>query len=168
MRFISALLAILVLAACLLLGGCSHLSVRHLIRRPWTLETVQTLDMKFWRFEYTASPGPDSFVIHGRAYPLEAVPPWVNWIQDLWFEAYLADTSGEVIAKDLRLYQPRDLERDKGVYFEFNLRPSKLGDPGQLFVTFGYRMKLSEKRPETPDAPLGRVFFASEGALTRL
>ncbi len=163
---------VLALAALTLLAGCSHLSVRHLKRQPWSLETVQALDMKFWRFEYAATPRTDKFIIRGQAYPTQAVPEWVGWVQDLWLEAYLADQSGEVIAKDLRLYQPRELDRDKGLYFEFTLRPNKLGNPGQLFVTFGYRMKLSESRPDT-EAPedgeeKARMFFASEGALTRL
>jgi len=163
-------ITLLALAAIFLLAGCSHLSVRHLKRQPWSLETVQVLEMKFWRFEYAATPGTDTFLVRGRAYPTDAVPAWAGWVQDLWLESYLADTSGEVIAKDLRLYQPRDLEHDKGLYFEFTLRPDRLGDPGQLFLTFGYRMKLTESRPdaEDQDEDTGRVFFASEGALTRL
>ncbi|NJB68243.1 hypothetical protein GGQ74_001916 [Desulfobaculum xiamenense] len=170
-RHVAWIAALVVLAA--IVTGCSHMSVKHLKRQPWVLEAGQSLPMKFWRFDYAVVPLTDRFGVRGRAYPVtDAVPGWAEWVGDLWLAAYLSDRDGNVIAKDLRVYLPRSLDRAEGVEFEFILRPDKLETRDDLFITFGYRMKLTSERygdvDKSPgDDTGGEVFFASEGALTR-
>jgi hypothetical protein len=153
--------------------GCTHLSVKHLSKKPWSLNTSQTLDMRFWTFEYKTFFIDNSYNIKGVAYPKkEVIPAWAEWIQDLWFSAYLSDINGHVVAKDLKVYLPSKLDYLKGVQFEFQLQPEKLPSAGPLFVTFGYSMQLTPHQfVKVTDRPLTgeetRVFYASQGALTR-
>lgn len=164
----AALLVVLALAV-----GCTHLSVKHLNRRQWVLDTRQTLEMKYWRFEYTATGKKDHFLLAGTAYPLDTyIPDWAMWIDDLWMAAYLSDAQGMVLARDLRVFNPQNLDYGKGVPFEFRLKPEHLAGSGDLYVTFGYRMRLiphrlassSDARPLTGE---NTVFFANENALKR-
>jgi hypothetical protein len=162
------LLALLLAAALLpgLSAGCSHLSVRHMNRQPWSVGTPQSLEMKYWRFEYETVPLHDKFGIRGVAYPVTGqIPDWAAWVDELWLAAYLSDSRGRVIAKDLSVYLPRPLQPSRGVGFEFILQPEDLGRAGHLYVTFGYRMVLTESaEPDGEHQP----FFANEGALSRL
>lgn len=162
-----------VLCMAVVLVGCSHTSVKHLNRQVWELKSGQSLPMKFWRFDYEVSPITDHFVVRGEAFPVsEVMPNWAEYVRDLWFAAYLSDREGHVVAKDFRVYQPRKLDRDGGIDFEFVLEPDALETSGELYITFGYRMKLTANRYDdvhkSPgDDTGGEVFFASEGALTR-
>ena len=159
----------------LLFIGCTHLSVKHLRKNPWSLNTNQTLDMSFWRFEYEGTFINNTYNIRGVAYPKkEVIPAWAEWIQDLWLSAYLSDINGHVVARDIKVYLPRKLDYDKGVEFEFVLQPEKLPSAGPLFVTFGYTMQLTSHQFDKPpliDRPLtgnkSNVFYASQGAMTR-
>jgi hypothetical protein len=162
----TALIAVLILALAAI-WGCAHLSVRHLQRRPWELERPQTLTMKFWRFEYRVVPMNDRFGVAGRAYPLENVPEWADYVGDLWFACYLADENGRVLAQDLRVFVPQELDRSAGLPFEFILKPENIGSGGKLYTTFGYRMVLRPGPAETtPEGKEPEVFFASESAIT--
>lgn len=160
---IAALLLVMI-GAC----GCAHQSVRHMPRKPWMVRESQSLTTRFWRFDYESAPLGGKYGVYGAAYPeRDDIPDWATWIEELWLAAYLSDSLGRVIAKDLRVYVPKPLDARTGVSFEFILTPEELGQ-GSLYVTFGYRMMLSDgaDRAEPPSEP--RVFFASEGALTRL
>ncbi|MBG0775054.1 MAG: hypothetical protein H0S85_01295 [Desulfovibrionaceae bacterium] len=171
----------LALGALLVASGCSQLSVRHLNRNPWVVNTGQTLDMKFWRFDYEAVPFRNSFGVRGVARPrADRLPEWASWVEELWLAAYLSDSQGRVVAKDLLVSLPKPLSPETGVPFEFILEPEDLGDAGPLFLTFGYRMVLTPgaKGPDAkPEANAKqeagakgdkrKVFFANEGALTR-
>ncbi|MBU1003745.1 MAG: hypothetical protein KKE73_14625 [Proteobacteria bacterium] len=158
-RLVASLAIILCLGA---LWGCSSTNVKHLIRQPWTLDNDQTLTMKFWRFDYRIAPTSDQFCVRGTAFPLsDTIPAWANKVADIWFAAYLSDASGKVIAQDLRVFEPGPLDQPSGIGFEFRLKPQDLPTKSDLFITFGYRMKLSG------DTDKGEVFFASEGAMTR-
>ncbi|BBD09089.1 hypothetical protein [Desulfovibrio ferrophilus] len=158
-RLIACLAIIISLTA---LWGCSSTNVKHLARQPWTLDANQSLAMKFWRFDYRIVPTNDQFSVCGSALPLsDAIPAWANQVADIWFAAYLSDASGKVIAQDLRVFEPGSLDRDSGIGFEFRLKPETLPTRNELFITFGYRMKL------TGDRGKNEVFFASEGAMTR-
>jgi hypothetical protein len=162
-----------VVCAAVLLAGCSHMSVKHLNRQHWTLESGQSLPMKFWRFDYAVVPLENRFAVRGTAFPVQdAIPRWAEYIGDLWFSAYLSDKEGHVVASDLRVFQPSKLDRAQGVDFEFVLKPDTLETDDELYITFGYRMKLTANRfddvNKSPGDPTGgEVFFASEGALTR-
>lgn len=156
------------LAALLLLAACSQMNVKHLNRQPWQLETPHTLGMKFWRFDYRITPVSDQFAVSGTAYPVrEALPPWARHVDDIWFAAYLSDRAGAVIAQDLRVFEAGPLDPDAGIPFQFMLRPDALPTGGDLFITFGYRMKLTPGEADGDSPQPEDVFFASEGAMAR-
>lgn len=158
---------LLTLTVFLLLTACSHLSVLHLDKQPWTLGQQNTLAMRYWDFTYTSRLQDNTLIVTGTAKPIPGtLPPWAVWIQDLWLQIYLSDDDSLVLAKDLRLYLPTPLDPTEGVPFEFHLKPENLGSSGPLFISFGYRMELSAGH-DSPPGPDGtpRVFFASQGAL---
>jgi len=159
----------ILLAAVLLLAACSQMSVKHLNRQPWEIETARSLPMKFWHFDYTISPVSDQFAVRGTAYPVvESLPQWAQYVADIWFAAYLSGRDGTVIAQDLRIFEPSPLDPAAGIPFEFLLRPDALPTGDDLFITFGYRMKLTPKPVENnAQGPGPDVLFASEGAMTR-
>lgn len=151
------------------LTACAHLSIIHLDKNLWSLGKQETLEMRHWNFEYTSKMENNRLIISGRAIPNStSIPTWASWVQDLWVQVYLSDDDSRVLAKDLRLYLPMDLDRNQGVPFEFFLTPDGLGSSGPLFISFGYRMELTAGR--SPQPILGQetqVFFASQGALNR-
>lgn len=147
-----------------LLAGCSHHSVRHLPRLPWVVNTAQSLDTRFWTFEFTPMPMRDRFGLSGTARPLQdKLPPFASRIEELWLAAYLSDGSGKVIARDLRIYTPRQLSGEMAIPFDFILKPEDAAS-GQLFVAFGYRMVVTGQ-DETGEQ---RTFLASESSLGRI
>ncbi|GAB1410004.1 hypothetical protein MASR1M90_11580 [Desulfovibrionales bacterium] len=160
---------LLALALACLCMSCAHLSVIHLNKKPWILGQQETLAMRYWEFTYTSKLENNRLVVSGRAVPIPgSIPDWATWIQDLWMQIYLSDDHSFVLAKDLRLYLPTELDREKGVAFEFHLTPDSLGASGPVFISFGYRMELTAGRlPLQPaaSAPPAQVFFASQGAL---
>ncbi len=159
---------LLVALTAILLFACSHMNVKHLNRQPWSLETDSSLDMKFWEFNYRVLPETDHFNVTGTAIPQQdAIPEWASSIKDIWFAAYLSDKRGRVLAQDLRVYEPQMLNPATGIPFKFVLKPDSLGATGELFITFGYRMKLSEQASTVDESQPAQVFFASEGAMTR-
>ncbi|WP_461208859.1 hypothetical protein [Desulfocurvus sp. DL9XJH121] len=158
-RTAACLLALICLC---LLAGCSSTNVKHLVRQPWALDSDQSLAMKFWRFDYRIVSVRDQFSVQGTAYPVAGTTPaWADTVADIWFAAYLSDASGRVIAQDLRVCKPGPLNQGEGIPFSFLLKPDSLPTKSDLFITFGYRMKLTASHmPED-------IFFASEGAMTR-
>lgn len=157
------------LFAALLLAACSTLTVRHLARSPWSVAPGQSLEMKYWRFAYDVVQLPGQYGITGRALPTAEVPEWAAFASELWFEAYLCDEAGHVLARDSRVYPARPLDRTAGVQFEFILKPfPPRGRDAGLFVTFGYSMNAADRPARDPSgAAPSRVFFASESALSR-
>ncbi|WP_051445499.1 hypothetical protein [Desulfocurvus vexinensis] len=160
------------LAAALLLAACAQTSVKHLNRNAWATDTDLSLTMQFWRFDYRIKAQGNQFAVRGTARPeTAALPPTARWIEDLWLAAYLCDASGAVLAQDLRVADPGPLAPGVGLPFAFTLHPDALPPAGELYITFGYRMKLVPEGPEE-DKPArqfspAEVFFASEGAITR-
>jgi hypothetical protein len=150
----------------LLVASCAHLSVVHLDKKPWTLGQQETLAMRYWEFSYTSRLEDNKLVVTGTARPVTgAVPEWATWIQDLWMQIYLSDDQSRVLAKDLRLYLPTQLDHAKGVPFEFHLTPQSLGSSGPLYISFGYRMELTAEKSTLGLNSKDQVFFASQGAL---
>jgi hypothetical protein len=150
----------------LLVAACAHLSVVHLDKKPWVLGQQETLAMRYWEFSYTSRLEDNKLVVTGTARPVAgAVPEWATWIQDLWMQIYLSDDQSRVLAKDLRLYLPTQLDHEKGVPFEFHLAPQSLGSSGPLYISFGYRMELTAEKSTLGLNSKDQVFFASQGAL---
>ena len=150
----------------LLMAACAHLSVVHLDKKPWTLGQQDALAMRYWEFSYTSRMEDNRLIVMGTAMPVAgAIPPWANWIQDLLMQVYLSDDQSRVLAKDLRLYLPTALDREKGVPFEFHLTPQSLGSSGPLYISFGYRMELTAEKSTQGASAQSQVFFASQGAL---
>lgn len=171
-RFFMALILLTFLAI-----GCSYSSVGHLQRQPWILNAEQHLDMRFWRFSYVAESFGGQYRVKGRATPkAENLPADLSWIEDLWLAAYLSDDQGRVLAQDLRVYSSLPLDPAQGVSFTFTLRPDRLNRSASLQITFGYNMTLTphehymaQEASERKNAgERGSVFFAHEGALTRI
>jgi hypothetical protein len=166
---ICRMFALVVLLAMTL--GCAHQSVYHLNRVPLVSGGVeQTLDLDYWRFTFTTMEREEGLHVLGVAHPRQSVIPlWAVWIEDLWMEAYLSDERGHVLAKHLRVFDSRPLDYGLGVPFSFTMRPSEMGRPGRVYVSFGYRVVVSRSASEKTMSAPGKkdVFFASEGALTR-
>ena len=160
-RYLCALTSLLFLVA------CAHLSVVHLDKKQWIHGQSEVLTTRYWTFNYTTHTEDKRLIISGVAYPLtENIPSWATWIQDLWIQAYLSDEENKVLAKDLRLYLPIDLDPKQGVPIEFHLSPDTLGASGPLYISFGYRMELTPDRAAQPTpGQRPQVFFASQGAL---
>jgi hypothetical protein len=154
------------LCGLMLLAACAHLSVVHLDKKQWIQGQAESLAMRYWIFDYDSRVENNRLVISGTARPVPgSIPTWANWIQDLWMQAYLSDDHSKVLAKDLRLYLPMDLDPEKGVPFEFHLTPESLGTSGPLYISFGYRMELTPGRSHPSPGQEPQVFFASQGAL---
>lgn len=155
-------------------AGCAQLNVRHLERQPLRLQQESSLRLEFWRFDYQPQPLEESYAVSGRAYPLvEGLPQWATHLEELWFAVYLNDSSGNVLAKDVQILPPADFSENvvsTGIPFSFNLEPEDIAQSGQLYVTFGYRMVLTPdpSAPQTGEDGQPLVFFANEGALSRL
>lgn len=150
----------------LMFAACAHLSVVHLDKKPWTLGQKEILPMRYWEFSYTSRLEENKLIVSGTAKPVAgAIPEWATWIQDLWMQIYLSDDQSRVLAKDLRLYLPTNLDHEKGVPFEFHLTPEALGSSGPLYISFGYRMELTAEKNTLGGNAKTPVFFASQGAL---
>ncbi|MFW5730500.1 MAG: hypothetical protein ACOCV7_02525 [Desulfonatronovibrionaceae bacterium] len=161
------------LTVLLLLTGCSYLSVGHLERNLFQLNQNEQLDMRYWNFEYKTTVENGKYTVAGRALPkMKAVPGWGEWLHDFWLSVYLSDKQGTVLASDLEIYPTMELDADNGVEFSFTMEPDQMPVSKETYLTFGYRMSLTEGRYQSPDtdSPLTTrksVFFASEGALAR-
>lgn len=160
----------------LLLSGCTYQSVNHLNKRHWETDQTQNLEMDYFEFEYNSHHQVKQVEVNGTAYPIKnSIPGWAAWIDDIWLAVYLSDDQGRVLAKDINIFAPRQLDYQKGIGFSFLLKPEQMGSPGPVFVTFGYRVVLTPGRNYPGDSPdllseLTReteVFFASETALSR-
>jgi hypothetical protein len=163
-------LAILVLAA----ASCATQSVRHLKQQPWALGEPQSMQTNYLRFDFLCTQNPGGLRVQGAAYPLKdgPIPDWAIWARDLWLGAYLSDRSGQVLAQEVRILPPQYLNQSQPIRFDFVLQPHSMGEPGPVFISFGYRLVLSSEPGSSPseDKDPGeesRVFFASESALTR-
>jgi len=155
------------------LAGCSHLSVRHLQKNPFHLNKAEQLSMRYWDFEYVSLVENGDYVVSGVALPrTEALPQDADWLHDFWLSVYLSDHRGIVLAKDLDVFPTQKLDPVEGVKFEFRMSPERMPSTKHIFLTFGYRMSLTESKEHSPlrKKPLTgdkSVFFASEGALAR-
>ncbi len=164
---------IFLLCTLFILAGCTHMSVKHLSSNPVSFDQEEELQMRYWDFSYVNQVENDHYLIHGTAYPRqENLPGWGKWMHNLWITAYLSDEEGRVLARDLKVYPTQELDSQAGVPMEFRLKPEKMPSSEEIFITFGYRMQLTEDRYTDPSRqrPLTgekSVFFASEKALAR-
>ncbi|MFP5258173.1 MAG: hypothetical protein ACLGQH_04040 [Acidobacteriota bacterium] len=164
-----AALAILALG---LLAGCASTSVSHLESRPVVAATPAALTMQFFRFEFTGKPAGDGYVVRGRAVPVpDALPPWVDRLDELTLAAYLRDPAGTVLATSEKRYKGMPLGDGAAIPFEFVLAPAGTA-AGNYAVSFGYKAAFGSQKARNAvsasgPAPAGTVFFASEGALVK-
>ncbi|MFP4236648.1 MAG: hypothetical protein ACLFP9_01180 [Desulfonatronovibrio sp.] len=155
------------------LTGCSYLSVKHLDKNLFELNQTGELSMRYWDLEYVGTVENGEYLVSGVALPkTDAVPGWGEWLHEFWLAAYLSDENGVVLAKDMHVFPTQKLDPEKGVKFEFNMSPETMPSDRNIFLTFGYRMSLTQGRYDVPrhEDPLTgeqSVFFASEGALAR-
>ncbi len=148
-----------------LFTSCSHTSVRHLNRELWQTGRLQSLDTKFWHFDFETIPMKDQYEVKGQATLISGhFPDWADSIDELWFSVYLNDSLGRVMAKDLHVFPAMALHPKQAIPFEFVLEPDDIGSGDQLYITFGYRMVLSGQRQGKDKR---EIFFANEGAMTR-
>lgn len=171
----AVILAGIILFLCLALASCATQSVRHLKRQPWSLDEPQSMRTNYLRFDFLCSQGLDGLRVQGAAYPLSdgPIPEWAVWARDLWLGVYLSDRSGQVLAQEVKVLPPQNLTPAHPISFTFVLEPHSMGEPGPVYISFGYRLVLAsgpadrpEEKGETPGAK-SPVFFASESALTR-
>ncbi len=146
----------------LLLAGCSGLSVRHLPSNPWKNEASQTLSMRYLAFQYQVIPVENRLGIVAEAYPVvDKLPDWASWYGEICLDVYVSDEWGRVLATREVSLVPRPLNREAGLPLEVTL---DLGtDRYQpLFVSFGYRLVLTDTQPNEKAA---RRILVSEKAL---
>ncbi|HDQ39964.1 MAG TPA: hypothetical protein ENN39_02910 [Desulfonatronum sp.] len=155
-----------------LLTGCSHLSVKHLPQKPFQLNQTENISMRFWDFQYSVTMENNKYMVKGVAFPNTKVwPGWGEWLHDFALSAYLSDEHGIVLAKDLVSY-PIQQVSSEGVSFSFSIPSETIPADKETFLSFGYRMSLTQSMYQSPSArrPLSGdtdVFTAIEGALSR-
>ena len=169
------ILAGTMVVVCLAAAACATQSVLHLKQEPWSLDEPQSMRTNYLRFDFLCSQGREGLRVQGSASPLPdgPIPDWAVWARDLWLGAYLSDRTGQVLAQEVKVLQPQHLTRAHPISFSFVLEPHSMGEPGPVYISFGYRLVLASgpaDQPEKKDGPPGAkspVFFASESALTR-
>ncbi len=142
--------------------GCAALSVEHLPRREWKTEAVQTLPLRYLMFRYRVLPVGDEVGVTAEAVPDAArLPEWVSWCAEAEIDVYLTDAQGRVLASSRTLLLPRPLDATTVLPVEarFDLGTAR---HQPLFVTFGYRLTLTDGRPGRSAA---QRILVSEGAL---
>ncbi len=159
------LLPLLLLLALTALSACAHRSVVHLDRQPWQMNSRQTLKMAFLRFDYQTVEIDGKYGIKGKAVPvMDRVPEWARWIDEMRLTAYLSDEYGEVLMESEQPFLPGPFQPNAVFHFDFLMDESAV-KKSPVFVSFGYRVLLSESRDKPKNAK--HPFFASEGAVTR-
>ena len=143
----------------ILLTGCSPLSVKHLPRNQLVPNQTDVISLDFWDFQYVARMEGDRYSVTGKALPNTKVwPGLAEWFQDLDFSAYLSDGEGVVLARDHNSYLTRRMVPE-GVDFSFAIPLEAVPSDTETFLTFGYRMTLTES--EFQAAPRrGESFFS--------
>jgi hypothetical protein len=157
-----------------LCAACAHQSVKHLSRNPLSAAaSQQEIKTKNINFVYTAYRNKGSIRIKGTALPTHKyIPRWAEYIQEMAVFCYLTDAKGNILGKDLHNYLPQKLDIKEGHPFSFTLSSPPRGEEKQLYVAFGYSLKLSSARSYTTritDSPLeddsSDIFYAREGAV---
>ncbi len=155
-----------------LLTGCSHMSVKHLPQNSIQPNQTQTLSMQFWDFKYSSALENGNYIVKGVAFPnTKALPGWGEWLHDFSLSAYLSNEDGGVLAKDLASY-PVQKVSPEGVRFSFSMPAKTVPSDEATFVSFGYRMSLTQSMYQPPSVrrPLTGetdTFTAIEGALPK-
>lgn len=153
--------------------GCSHLSVKHLPRNHLVPNQVAVISLDFWDFHYVARSEGGQYIVTGKALPNTRVwPGWAEWFQDLDFFAYISDDQGVVLARDHTSYLVRRMVPE-GVDFSFALPLEATPLDKDVFLTFGYRMRLTQGEfqaaPRRDESLSGEVdvFSAQQGPVPR-
>jgi hypothetical protein len=164
------------IAVLILMGiiSCASQTVRHLKQHPWSLHKPQSMRTNYLSINFICTQDPEGLRVKGHAYPLPdgSIPEWATWARDLWLGAYLSDRSGQVLAQEIKVLPPQELSQSQPIVFSFVLEPHSMGEPGPVFISFGYRLVLAPgpqavQGKSDKDDDTSPVFFASESALTR-
>ncbi len=144
-------------------SSCTTLRVNHLRKNPWVIDKPQVLEMNYLEFHYTIYHMNESVYVIGKAYPIfKKLPPWGIWIDEIWLGVYLSDSHGKVLAQDINILPPQKISKS-GFPFNFVIKPTRFGSPGPIYITFGYRLKITnfpfQKHKVKP-----KIFFAIEQA----
>jgi len=119
--------------------------------------------MNYLDFHYTTYQMDEKLYVIGRAYPLlKKLPKWGSWVDEIWLGVYLSDSNGRVLAQDIRILSPQKITPN-GFPFSFVLKPKRFGSPGPLYITFGYRLKITNFPFQKNKSRL-KVFFAIQKA----
>lgn len=143
--------SLILLSFLVVLTGCSHLSVKHLPRNQLLPNQTDVVSLDFWDFQYVAQVEGDQFQIAGRALPNTRVwPGMAVWFQDLDISTFLSDAQGVVLASQ-RISYPVQRMTPEGVAFSFVIPFETIANESfsveeDVYVTFGYRMRLTETR----------------------
>jgi len=172
MRTFRSLALIGLVALVLTVSSCASQSVRHLKQKQWSLDQPQDMRTNYLRFHFRCTQDPEGLQVQGTAHPLQdgPIPKWATWARDLWMGVYLSDRSGQVLAQEILVLPPQRLTKDQPISFTFVLQPHSMGQPGPVFISFGYRLVLAPgpiRTQENGSRATSPVFFASESALTR-
>ncbi len=146
-----------------LLIGCTSATVIHLKKNPWRINQSQTLKMNYVIFHYKVFQYDRGIYVIGRAYPRRRkIPSWGRWAAEIWLGVYLSDKRGNILAQEIHIYPPQEIT-SSGFPFTFIIKPKEFGGPGPLYITFGYRLKITDF-PFSKAYTHPRVFFAIEKA----
>jgi hypothetical protein len=131
--------------------------------------------MKYLNFQYKCKQFGSQLRVFGTALPKDkSIPQWACWTREIWLGAYLSDQDAKVIAKKILILPPQRFDPAHGFPFQMTLQPHDMGSPGPLFITFGYRLVLTDHSSDATSQEQDKtcpskehVFFASESALTK-
>lgn len=95
---------------------------------------------------------------------MDQMPDWIRWVDEFWLTAYISDEYGEVLMENEQPFLPGQFQENAVFHYDF-LIDAEAFKQGPVFVSFGYRMLLTESKDKSKNGH--RPFFACEGALTR-
>ena len=155
------------------LAGCTRADVAHLKPSPLELEQEEEFRMSHWKFEYVSKEDNGAYQVKGKAYlKNERLPGIGDWIHRLRLSVQLSDEQGQVLAGDSRSYPTMKREPATAVPFEFRIYPEKMPEEADSYLSFGYRMRVSDSRYhdgayESPLFGETSSYRISEGPLIR-
>lgn len=157
----------------ILAAGCGTPSVKHLPLQPLSSDATGIIALDFWDFRYAAEFKNDAYVITGRAFPNTRVwPGWAVWFQSLSLSVFISDAEGNMVASDRNSFPVIEMVPE-GLPFAFMIPTGQLPPDMELFVTFGYRMRVTETQFQSAGIRGGRfssdfdVFSAQRAPLPR-
>lgn len=152
----------LLLLLCLL-TACAGMTTRHLPRKPFHNNTVQSLEMRYVTFQYHTQSENGTLSVRGEVFPdVTQLPDWASWYDEIYVAIYLVDDEGRVLDTHETTLTAQPLNREGGFpvlgSFELGTYAAR-----PLHLTFGYKLSLTDAKPNA--TPAQRRTFVSETAL---